>query len=128
MRNTLLIILLTVASNGAMAEWIRVGGNEADTLYADPATIIKSAYKVKMRTLHDYKAATKAAGETFLSTVVQEEYDCRESQSRTLYFSFHSRNLGKGRMIYSDANPHKWEPVRPGSAREALWKIACGKK
>ena len=128
MRKTLLTILLAVASSDAMAEWGKVGGNEADTLYADPTTIIKSAYKVKMQTLHDYKTATKAAGDTFLSTVVQEEYDCKESQSRTLYFSFHSRNLGKGRIIYSDAHPHQWEPVRPGSARDALWKIACGKK
>jgi hypothetical protein len=128
MQKILLMILLAVASNNAMAEWIKVGSNETDTLYADPTTIIRTSYKVKMQTLHDYKMAMKAAGSAFLSIVVQEEYDCKESQSRTLYFSFHSSNLGKGRMIYSDTAPHKWEPVRPGSVRETLWKFACKKK
>lgn len=128
MRKILLMMLLAVASNNAMAEWVKVGSNESDTLYADPTTIIKSANKVKMQTLHDYKMAIKASGAAFLSTMVQEEYDCKENQSRTLYFSFHTGNLGKGRMIYSDNDAHKWAPVRPGSVRETLWKVACRKK
>lgn len=121
------MILLSVASNNAIAGWIKVGGNETDTLYADPASIIKSSYKVKMQALHDFKAPIKAAGGTLLSTVMQEEYDCKDHQSRTLHYSFHTRNLGKGKMVYSDTEPHEWEPVIPGSARETLWKFACRK-
>lgn len=125
MRIILLMILLAAASNNAMAGWVKVGGNDADTLYAEPTSVIKSAYKVKMQSLHDFKMAMKVAGDTFLSTVVQEEYDCKEKLSRALYYSFHSRNLGKGRKVYSDTNTHQWEPVRPSSARETLWKFAC---
>ena len=128
MRKILLMVLLAVASNSAIAEWVKVGSNELDSLYADPTTIIKSAYKVKMQTLYDYKSAMKSAGVTFLSTVAQEEYDCKGNRSRTLYFSFHSRNLGKGKKVYSDTDPHEWEPVKPGSARETFWKSACGKR
>jgi hypothetical protein len=81
-----------------------------------------------MQTLHDYKTAIKVAGVAFLSTETQEEYDCKEYLSRTLYFTFHSSNLGKGRKVYTDPDPHKWEPVRPGSARETFWIFACNKK
>ncbi|MDH4215852.1 MAG: hypothetical protein OEV26_03075 [Gallionella sp.] len=128
MRKILLMLPLVIASGNALAEWVKIGGNEADTLYVDPVTIIKSAHKVKMQTLHDYKTALKAAGDGFMSTVVQEEYDCQKNQARTLYFSCHSKNLGKGRKVYSETDSHQWEPVRPGSAREALWKFACKKK
>lgn len=128
MHKILLIILLSMASNCAVAEWVRVSINETDTFYADPATIIKSAYKVKMQTLDDFKTATKAAGIHILSTVVQEEYDCSESHSRALFYAFYSKNMGKGRKVHTDTEPHKWEPVRPGTAREALWMFACKKR
>ena len=90
MRNILLMMLLAAACNSAMAEWVKVGSNDTDTLYADPTSIIKSAYKVKMRTLYNYKISIKVdAGGTILSADAQEEYDCRENRARTLFFSFY---------------------------------------
>lgn len=127
MRKVLLTLLLAVVSSNALAEWVKVVGNGTDTLYADPASIIKSSSMVKMRTLHDYKAAVKVGGAVFLSSEVQEEYDCKENQSRTLFFSFHSRNMGKGKKVYSDPETHAWEQVRLGTIREILWKFACKK-
>lgn len=128
MRKALLVLLLAVVSSSALAEWVKLGGNGTDTLYADPTSIIKSSSMVKMRTLHDYKAAIKVTGAAaFLSSEVQEEYDCKENQSRTLFFSFHPRNMGKGKKVYSDSEPHTWEPVRLGTAREIFWKFACKK-
>lgn len=128
MRKVMLMLLLAVVSSSAMAEWAKVGGNGTDTLYADPTSIIKSSNMVKMRTLNDYKTAIKVAGVAFLSSEVQEEYDCKDNQSRTLFFSLHSRNMGKGKRVYSDPEPHTWEPVRLGSVREILWQFACKKK
>lgn len=128
MRKISLMLLLAAASNSAVAGWVKAGSNGSDTLYADPITIIKTAHKVRMQALHDYTTALKTAGSTFQSTVVQEEYDCKEKQSRILSFSFHARNLGKGRIVYSDNDSHEWQPVRPGSAREVLWKFACKKQ
>ena len=127
MRKFFLLMLLAVSSNNAGAEWFKIGGNETDTLYTDSTTIIRSAHKVRMQSLYDNKTAMKAAGETFMSIALQEEYDCNENQARTLYFSFHTGKLGKGRKIYSDTERHKWEFVRPGSLREILLKFACKK-
>lgn len=123
-----LTILLAAASTCAVAGWLKVGNNGGDTFYTDPGTIIKTGNKIKMRSLHDYQAAAKAAGNAFLSSETQDEYDCKEKQARTLYFSFHSKNMGKGRKVYSDSAPHDWETVRLGSAREALWDFACKRK
>lgn len=127
-RKLFLIMLLAVAGNNARAEWVKVGSSETDILFADPTSIIKSAYKVKMQALYNYKTAIKVAGVAFLSAVAQEEFDCKQRQSRTLYFSFHSNNFGKGKKVYTDPDPQKWEPVRQGSARETLWIFACNKK
>lgn len=128
MRKIFLMILLAAAGNSAAAEWVKVGNNETDVFYADPSTIIKSSSKVKMQTLHDFKVAVKAAGNTSLSTVVQEEFDCSANQSRVLFYTFYSKNMGKGREIHKDAQPHDWETVRPGSVREALFMVACNRK
>lgn len=128
MRRILLMILMTVAGNSAAAEWVKVGNNETDVFYADPATIIKSSSKVKMQTLHDFRIAVRAAGNVLLSTVMQEEYDCIANRSRVLFYSLYTKNMGKGREIHKDTEPHDWEPVRPGSVREALFRFACNRK
>jgi len=127
MRKVFLMMLLAAASTDVMAGWVKVGNNRSDTFYADPTTIIKSGNKVKMRSLHDYKTAAKVAGYAFLSSEVQEEYECKEKQSRTLFFTFRSKNRGKGNEVYTDSESHNWQPVKFGSAREALWEFACKK-
>jgi len=42
-----ILILLTVASGSAMAEWVPVGGSDRFTLDSDPTTISKSGNMVK---------------------------------------------------------------------------------
>ena len=125
MRGVLLMALLAVACSDAAAEWIRIGSNESGAFYADPGTIIKTSHKVKMRTLYDYEAVAKVAGDAFVSVEAQEEYDCKEKLARTLHFTSFSKNSGKGRKFYTDPEPHNWEPAKSGSVRETLWKFAC---
>lgn len=128
MRKFLLVLVMYAACNSALAEWVKVDNNEAVTFYADPATIIKSANMVKMQALHDYKTARKAAGDTLLSSVAQEEYDCKKNQSRVHIYSFYSKNMGKGRKVHTDTESREWQPVRPGSVKETLWLFACKNK
>lgn len=128
MRNVFLAILLATASASAMAGWSRVSPGGSDTFYADSGSIIKSGHKVKMRALHDYQVAAKVAGVTFLSSEVQDEYDCVEKKARTLFYTLYSRRMAKGKKVYSDLDSHDWEPVKLGSAREILWNYACSKK
>jgi hypothetical protein len=132
MRKLILMMLMTVVSNSAMAEWVMVGGSEDGMFaYADPATIRNIGNKVKMWIIYDYKTAQAdpfGGGKPYRSTKIQHEYDCEGEQIRVLAASLHTGNMGKGDMIYSEVNPSSpWQPIFLGSMSEARWKVACGK-
>ncbi len=124
----LLLILMLIVSTSAMAEWVAIATADGIISYANPATIRKSGNKVKMWSLIDFNSVQEDAGDKFLSSKSQNEYDCKEERIRTLYFSWHSENMGGGDVVYIDRKPDKnWDPVMPESTGENLWKIACGK-
>jgi hypothetical protein len=127
-----LLMLLAVVSSNAIAEWVKVTpdtDNNTQISYADPATIRKKGNMVKMWGLIDYKAARiDFTGMTYMSLQEQSEYDCEEDQVRILYFSFHSENMGRGKLLFSNSDPQKWQPAPPGSPADEMWKIACGKR
>jgi hypothetical protein len=121
-------MLLAVASGNAAAEWVEVGKTDTATTYADPATIRKASNIVKMWAMVDLKAAHTNASKTFMSIMIQNEFDCKEERVRELYEHQYSGNMGGGEAIYSGADPGKWVPIAPGSVGEALWKVGCGKR
>lgn len=118
-----IFMLLAVVSSSAAAEWVKVGGNETMTIYADPASTRKVGGWVKIWSLFDLKTALDSQGKSYMSIKHQNEYDCNEEQSRKLYSSFHSGNMGEGEVVYRSSDPGKLEPVPPGSVGAALWKI-----
>lgn len=129
MCKAILMMLLTVMSSSAMAKWVEVGSKQdVVSTYIDPATITKAGNMVKLWTLTDRKTPRTIAGIAHLSMKMQEEYDCKEKQSRGLAVSFHSKNMGQGKVVYSDSVINEWEPIGHGSAGEILWKFACEKK
>lgn len=129
MRRAVLMMILAVMSSSAMAKWVEAGSKlDVVSTYIDPATIRKEGNMVKVWTLTDRKAPRTIGGVTHLSMKQHEEYDCKEKQSRSHGASFHSRNMGKGKVVYSDSVTSEWEPVYLGSAGEILWKIACEKQ
>lgn len=129
MCKAILMMLLAVVSSNAMAEWVKVGGSDTLSIYADPTTIRKKSNIVKMWNMFDLKAEqTVTGGKPFLSVKGQEEYDCKEEQVRILYESNHSRNMGSGEQVFSTANLGKWLPVPPDSGTKVLWNYACGKR
>ena len=131
MHKAILMMLLAIMSSSAMAEWVNVGMSDDGTLtfYTDPSTIRKSGNKVKMWSLLDYKTTQKIDdGKTFMSTRQQNEYDCKEERTRSLYIIAHSGNMARGTVVGRSDDSDKWRPVSPGSGGEDLWKFACGKQ
>ena len=128
MRKPIATMLLAAVSSSAMAEWVQVSGTESNTVYADPATIHIAGNTVKMWNLFDLRTARLLDKQPYMSMKRQVEYDCKEERSRLLSFSGHSDNMAGGEVVFSDSDPHNWEPVSPGSGNETLWKIACGKR
>lgn len=129
MRKVILMLLLIVAYNSsAMAEWVRVASFEEEaTCYVDRTTLLKVENRVKMWFLLDFRKAQKLVSIPYLSVLEQYEFDCKEEQSRRLYFSLQSKNMGGGDMVYKYSDAGKWESNPPGSGGELLWKAACGR-
>jgi len=128
MRKAILMMLLAAASSSAAAEWVAVGSSEPSTLYADLTTIRKAGDTVKMSDLLDFKTAQVTEGHRYLSSLTTSEYDCKGNRARILYFSWHSGNMGGGQIVNMDLDTSEWEPVRPRSGVETLWKFACKKR
>ena len=123
-------MLLGVLSSNAAAAWIQVSGNDVVIIYADRATIRKSGNSVKMWVMDDFKdSRVSSTGKQYLSSKSLNEYDCKNEQRRTLFFTWHSGQMGNGNIVYSDDGvASNWRPVAPGSAGATLWGIACGKQ
>lgn len=129
MRKAVLMMMLAGISSNAMAKWVEVGSeHDVVSTYADPGTIRKEGNTVKLWTLTDRKSPRTIAGATHLSMKLHEEYDCKQKLNRSHGASFHSKNMGKGKVVSSDSYMSEWEPVYPGSASEILWKFACEKQ
>ena len=128
MRKAILVFLLAVVSSSAMAEWVKVGSNETDTLYVDPSTLRFSDNTSRMWAMNDFKVTQQLhEREPFKSEKVEYEYDCKLAQSRLLYFTSHTESMAEGEVVDFNVVPGDWAPVSPNSRLEELWKIACGK-
>ena len=129
MKQLALALVLAALSGSAAAAWVLLGSSDTANVYVDPGTIRRSDGLVKMWNLYDFKTAQVEAGrKAYLSNKQQSEYDCKEEQSRVLYFSLHSGQMGAGNVVYSHSEPANWAPVPPGSVSEAFWQFACSEK
>jgi hypothetical protein len=136
MRKFILMLLLAGVSSNAMAaeeaDAVEIGnGFGGDRVYAYPASIKKAGSDVKMWDLLNAGTPQNLPGYSpYLSKVTQVQYSCADMRTRTLYTNFWSQKDGKGaKILYKDTSTVlDWQPVQPGTAQEALFKFACGKK
>ena len=144
MHKAILMMLLTVVSSSAMAEWVIVAKNKEETfaIYADPTTIRKAGNTVKMWGLDDHKTTWvpddhkttwvpddhKTAIEELgvLSSRGKRVYDCEKKQWRILFLALYSENMGGGETVLTINSRNEWKPVPPpDSAGRAVLKFAC---
>jgi len=119
-------LLLAMASSNAMAEWVKLGSSEADTLYFDPSSIRGSEESAKMWTLSDFKQTQRLeSGEQFMSEKAEFEHDCKSEQSRLLYFTAHAKSMADGEVVNFNIVPGEWTPVSPGTKLALLWNVVC---
>jgi Surface-adhesin protein E len=131
MRKLVLMMLLAVVSNHAMAELVPIGGYGGLTIYTDPSNINKDGDIVRMWNVYNYYTAQRGVGGMIYSSIEQqEEFDCAERKMRTLYFSYRSGNMGQGEPVYSKSfsDDTKWDSIEPGSKGERLLLFACSEK
>ena len=128
MKRLLLGLMLLVTATAVSAEWTSVGASAEYIAYVDKGTIRRNGNFVKMWDMSDYKTVQTVAGDSFLSTKRQSEYDCKDEMLRDHAFTVFSGQMGSGKVVYSDSETNKWGPIAPESMGKALWKIACGKR
>ena len=127
MHKTILMMILAIVSNSAVAEWIEIGKTEKEepsTYYADPDTIRKSGNKVKMWTLIDF--STFKVDGFFISAKQKREYDCEEKKKRILFTALYSEHMGGGKTVSIINSRYDWKLVSPDSIDEAVLEYACG--
>jgi hypothetical protein len=101
MTRLILMTLLVLSSGPAYAEWVLVNGNDETgmTVYVDPDTIHHKEDLVKMWHLFDFETIQTIAGDSFLSSKSQHEYDCAEELDRLVAFTRFSGNMGSGMVV-----------------------------
>jgi len=127
MRSLVGLALLALSAS-AVAAWEAVGSGDDMTVYADRATLQKTADEARMWALLDYKTDQKDDGKAFRSAKLLHAFDCKGERAHTLYYSLHAGQMAGGVLIYSEARQgSEWRPARREVIGETLWKIACGK-
>lgn len=114
--------------NSPKEGWVEILKSDQATYYANPASIRKNGYKVKIWRLTDHKSPEVNGEYVYLSKKILEEFDCKKEQSRQLFVSLYDANMGEGKAAYTNATLYKWEPIAIHSDSDAMWEVACESK
>lgn len=120
-----LVVLLTIVSTNALAEWVRVGTSGQVVAYIDPSATRREGQIVKLWELSDFPTPQAIMTQRYLSMKSQSEYDCIRAVTRTVYVSIFAGNMASGEVVGVNPNPSQWVPVSPGSLGKAMWSLAC---
>ena len=130
MNKLVITLALTLISSSAVAaEWMQIpnASDNAFNLHLNMGEVINSGNKAKMWVMYDSTAAQSlTSGEEYLSVKMLNEYDCKEMKSRTIFYSWHSENMGAGTSIRTKDSPKaKWKLIPPRSDGKISQRIAC---
>jgi hypothetical protein len=129
-RLLLMLPLILLSIEPANAEWMPVYeiNRLSTTVSIDPDTIQRRGDLVELWVLYDSKITQAGRGGPLRSTKAQDEFNCEAGLSRVIAVTDYSGNEGSGKVVYSNLDEQKWEPVVPGSLGLTLWKVACNKQ
>ncbi len=121
-----LLLILSLVSTCASAEWTRVAGNEDLDAYVDVATLRKREHIVEVWVLLDYKTSQQWSDYLlYWSMKSQKEYDCKEARQHTLSSALHFAHMGERDSVYTVPGSTAWGYLLPASVDEMLWIFAC---
>lgn len=122
------LMLMSVVSSSAMAEWVKVQGNENVTAYADPSTVRNRLGIAKVTSLFDFRQKNVRSDESeFFSTIRETEFNCKGNLQRMAGFSIYTGSMGRGKLLASGSEPQDWKPVSKFSIAIAMKNFACNR-
>lgn len=147
MRSVLLILLLSLFSHSASAEWARLGMRFFDgkkfsdaiyydnkdiddkytafTVYANLSTIRRNGHKVTMRSLISVSKPTTVKDTQYMSLESVDEYDCLARTSRSISYVYFAEPMKRGKVVLRSQRPSDWYPFEPISFTAILFRAAC---
>ena len=127
MKRLLMGLMLLVTAGAANAGWTIVGdtGDDGDDFiqYVDRATIRRNGNFVKMWDLKNYKTVQTNAGYSYLLSMTQREFDCKEEKLRILALTWFSGQMGNGNPVYSGSDPESGARFTRGASANQLGKL-----
>jgi hypothetical protein len=128
MQRIILLLLLSVVSFGAKADWQSIYSDDNFAIYADTSTITRDGDIATMWTLYDFKVAeTLPTSKPSQSEKTRKEFNCKKRIFRQLHTALYTGNMGTGTAISNDDRVANWMKFQKGSLNEIEWKTACGK-
>lgn len=124
-----LMFMMAAASFGSLADWAEVESNEQFTSYANATTIStrRDGAAVRMLDLIDWSSPqAEIKGKPYLSLIGVREFDC-SGQSRNILLEGYSESMGGGTLVTRFSVTGRWDPIKPGSRKDLLSKVACSK-
>jgi Surface-adhesin protein E len=133
MHKVVLMLLLTGMSSTAIAKGeVEVGnGFGGDKVFAYPDSKKREGNSYKLWDMFNFSTPQNLAGHSpYMSKVSQVQYECEEKRMRTLYTNYYSEKDGRGAKVFFEKTSTllHWQPIVAGTAHEALFEFACGKK
>jgi hypothetical protein len=117
MKRLVLITVLLLSNGPAYGEWIKIVDSEqlGMTVYGDPKTVRRTGDLVKLWVLFDSKTIQTMAGDSFMSSKGQNEFDCAEERMRVLTFThFPGNTVRKSACVCLRSRTSRaiWEAVK----------------
>lgn len=124
--------LLALACNSAVAaEWELAHEYIDRSIYIHTDTVMRPGSSVKLWTMQDFKVPrTLSSQKSYLSAKFHEEFSCVSRQSRALYMTFYSGQMGRGDVVatLNEGASADWHPVVPSTVGADMWKIVCDRR
>ena len=124
MRMLFFLMLLTILSDGAYADWKKITSNKFSTYYIDVnRTRRMSKNVVRTWILADNKFLS--GGKDYLSDIRLIELDCYQQAVRELASTDYSGAMGTGSRIRSSNFITNWDFAPPNSSMEDMLSFGC---
>jgi len=126
-----LILVLTVLTSNALAEWVEIEKFEDGMrVFVDKATARRNGDTAQVLHLVRWAEPQVEPGyPNYLSTIVRTSYDCIGKREKYLASTSYAGPMGNGAKVIADEDEVEiWYSISESSLEDKLWKIACGLK
>lgn len=125
----LVFLLLSGMSSVALAEWVRIYGNDQLNAYADASSIRKRGNITKVVSLFDFREVRVLKDGTPYHSIIREaEFNCKQNQQRMVSFAIYSAKMAKGKIVESGEETQDWKTVSREQIARDMKKYVCSKE